>query len=136
MISDYNWVWFVLPFLFRFTFVILIIVIIIKFGAPLVFIYYYSGGNKRKLSTAIALIGDPQFVFLDEPTTGMDPAARRQLWNVLSQVRASGRTLVLTSHRWGYVQYLNFKWDTAHFVRNIDELPSSESFLSFLDFFF
>jgi ABC-type multidrug transport system ATPase subunit len=88
-----------LSFLFRFTFVILIIVIIIKFGAPLVFIYYYSGGNKRKLSTAIALIGDPQFVFLDEPTTGMDPAARRQLWNVLSQVRASGRTLVLTSHR-------------------------------------
>lgn len=58
----------------------------------------YSGGNKRKLSTAISLIGDPPFVFLDEPTTGMDPAARRQLWNVLSQVRASGRTLVLTSH--------------------------------------
>lgn len=58
----------------------------------------YSGGNKRKLSTAISLIGDPPFIFLDEPTTGMDPAARRQLWNVLSQVRASGRTLVLTSH--------------------------------------
>ncbi|KAL3853222.1 hypothetical protein ACJMK2_016778 [Sinanodonta woodiana] len=59
---------------------------------------FYSGGNKRKLSTAIALIGDPHFIFLDEPTTGMDPGARRQLWNVLSQVRASGRTLVLTSH--------------------------------------
>ncbi|KAL3853226.1 hypothetical protein ACJMK2_016782 [Sinanodonta woodiana] len=59
---------------------------------------FYSGGNKRKLSTAIALIGDPPFIFLDEPTTGMDPGARRQLWNVLSQVRASGRTLVLTSH--------------------------------------
>lgn len=58
----------------------------------------YSGGNKRKLSTAVALIGDPEFIFLDEPTTGMDPGARRQLWNVLSQVRASGRTLVLTSH--------------------------------------
>ena len=58
-----------------------------------------SGGNKRKLSTAISLIGDPPFLFLDEPTTGLDPAARRQLWNVLSQVRASGRTLVLTSHR-------------------------------------
>lgn len=58
-----------------------------------------SGGNKRKLSTAIALIGDPPFILLDEPTTGMDPAARRQLWNVLSQVRASGRTLILTSHR-------------------------------------
>ncbi|XP_048742099.2 phospholipid-transporting ATPase ABCA3-like [Ostrea edulis] len=58
----------------------------------------YSGGNKRKLSTAISLIGDPPFVFLDEPTTGMDPGARRQLWNVLSQVRESGRTLILTSH--------------------------------------
>ncbi|XP_055882496.1 phospholipid-transporting ATPase ABCA3-like isoform X1 [Biomphalaria glabrata] len=58
----------------------------------------YSGGNKRKLSTAIALIGDPPFIMLDEPSAGMDPKARRQLWNVLSQVRASGRTLVLTSH--------------------------------------
>ncbi|XP_061178877.1 phospholipid-transporting ATPase ABCA3-like [Saccostrea echinata] len=58
----------------------------------------YSGGNKRKLSTAIALIGDPPFLMLDEPTTGVDPAARRQMWNVLSKVRASGRTLVLTSH--------------------------------------
>ncbi|KAL8560975.1 hypothetical protein ACOMHN_061189 [Nucella lapillus] len=58
----------------------------------------YSGGNRRKLSTAMALIGDPPFLLLDEPSSGMDPAARRQLWNVLSHVRASGRTLVLTSH--------------------------------------
>ncbi|XP_060076879.1 phospholipid-transporting ATPase ABCA1-like [Ylistrum balloti] len=58
----------------------------------------YSGGNKRKLSTAIALIGDPPFILLDEPTTGMDPGARRKLWNLLSDVRARGRTLVLTSH--------------------------------------
>lgn len=63
-------------------------------------VFFSSGGNKRKLSTAIALIGDPPFILLDEPTTGMDPAARRQLWNVLSQVRASGRTLILTSHRY------------------------------------
>ncbi|XP_071081916.1 phospholipid-transporting ATPase ABCA3-like [Haliotis cracherodii] len=58
----------------------------------------YSGGNKRKLSTAIALVGDPAFIMLDEPSTGMDPKARRQLWNVLSKVRERGRTLVLTSH--------------------------------------
>ncbi|GFS09294.1 ATP-binding cassette transporter sub-family A [Elysia marginata] len=58
----------------------------------------YSGGNKRKLSTAMAIVGDPPFIMLDEPSCGMDPKARRQLWNVLSQVRASGRTLVLTSH--------------------------------------
>nr|KAG5699335.1 hypothetical protein BaRGS_004272 [Batillaria attramentaria] len=44
------------------------------------------GGNKRKLSTAIALIGGPAVILLDEPSSGMDPAARRQLWNVLSQV--------------------------------------------------
>ena len=60
---------------------------------------YYSGGNKRKLSTAIALIGDPPVVFLDEPTTGMDPVARRLLWNTLTQVRESGGTLILTSHK-------------------------------------
>lgn len=59
---------------------------------------FYSGGNKRKLSTAIALVGGPAVILLDEPSSGMDPAARRQLWNVLSQVRASGRTLILTSH--------------------------------------
>lgn len=60
----------------------------------------FSGGNKRKVSTAIALIGEPPVVFLDEPTTGMDPVARRMLWNTLSEIRASGRTLVLTSHRY------------------------------------
>ena len=58
-----------------------------------------SGGNKRKLSTAMALVGDPPVLFLDEPTTGMDPVARRLLWDNLTRVRASGRTLVLTSHR-------------------------------------
>ncbi|XP_038064273.1 ATP-binding cassette sub-family A member 3-like [Patiria miniata] len=58
----------------------------------------YSGGNKRKLSTAIALMGDPPIVFLDEPTTGMDPVARRLLWDTLSQIRASGKCIILTSH--------------------------------------
>lgn len=57
-----------------------------------------SGGNKRKLSTAMALVGDPPVILLDEPTTGMDPVARRLLWQTLNQVRDSGRTLVLTSH--------------------------------------
>jgi len=59
----------------------------------------FSGGNKRKLSTGIALMGNPSIIFLDEPTTGVDPVARRLLWNTLSQVRDSGRTLILTSHR-------------------------------------
>ncbi|ODN05940.1 ATP-binding cassette sub-family A member 3 [Orchesella cincta] len=58
----------------------------------------YSGGNKRKLSTAVSLIGNPPIIFLDEPTTGMDPVARRHLWNTISDVRDSGTSIVLTSH--------------------------------------
>ncbi|KAM9095061.1 phospholipid-transporting ATPase ABCA7 isoform 2-T2 [Sarcophilus harrisii] len=58
----------------------------------------YSGGNKRKLSTAIALVGGPPVIFLDEPTTGMDPRARRFLWNSVLGVVKEGRSVVLTSH--------------------------------------
>ncbi|CAL8101606.1 unnamed protein product [Orchesella dallaii] len=58
----------------------------------------YSGGNKRKLSTAIALIGDPDVIFLDEPTSGMDPGARRDLWKVILALLRNGKTVVLTSH--------------------------------------
>ncbi|CAL8267282.1 unnamed protein product [Boreogadus saida] len=58
----------------------------------------YSGGNMRKLSTAMALIGGPPIVFLDEPTTGMDPKARRALWNCIHSVIKEGRSVVLTSH--------------------------------------
>ncbi|MGH0117824.1 UNVERIFIED_CONTAM: hypothetical protein FKN15_039995 [Acipenser sinensis] len=59
----------------------------------------YSGGNKRKLSTAMALTGGPPVVFLDEPTTGMDPKARRALWNCILGIIKEGRSVVLTSHR-------------------------------------
>ncbi|XP_042876783.1 phospholipid-transporting ATPase ABCA3-like isoform X3 [Penaeus japonicus] len=58
----------------------------------------YSGGNKRKLSTGVALVGDPPLVLLDEPTSGMDPVARRVLWDVLTSVRDAGRSIILTSH--------------------------------------
>ncbi|KAK1175667.1 phospholipid-transporting ATPase ABCA1-like [Acipenser oxyrinchus oxyrinchus] len=58
----------------------------------------YSGGNKRKLSTAMALTGGPPVVFLDEPTTGMDPKARRALWNCILGIIKEGRSVVLTSH--------------------------------------
>ncbi|KAM9795168.1 LOW QUALITY PROTEIN: phospholipid-transporting ATPase ABCA1b [Neosynchiropus ocellatus] len=58
----------------------------------------YSGGNLRKLSTAMSLIGAPPVVFLDEPTTGMDPKARRALWNCIHSVIKEGRSVVLTSH--------------------------------------
>ncbi|XP_070198704.1 phospholipid-transporting ATPase ABCA3-like [Littorina saxatilis] len=57
-----------------------------------------SGGMKRKLSTAVSLIGDPSVIMLDEPSAGLDPRAKRHLWDVLSSVRSGGRTLILTSH--------------------------------------
>ncbi|XP_065093705.1 phospholipid-transporting ATPase ABCA3-like [Ochlerotatus camptorhynchus] len=58
----------------------------------------FSGGNKRKLSTALALMGNPSVVYLDEPTTGMDPGAKRQFWDMICKVRSSGKSIVLTSH--------------------------------------
>ncbi|KAF2898000.1 hypothetical protein ILUMI_08174 [Ignelater luminosus] len=58
----------------------------------------FSGGNKRKLSTALALLGDPLVIYLDEPTAGMDPATKRYLWNALCKIRDSGKCIVLTSH--------------------------------------
>ncbi|CRK94501.1 CLUMA_CG008006, isoform A [Clunio marinus] len=58
----------------------------------------YSGGNKRKLSTALALLGDPNLIFLDEPTTGIDPYSKRQLWTIINKIRYSGKSIILTSH--------------------------------------
>ena len=57
-----------------------------------------SGGQKQRLALACALVGDPDFLFLDEPTTGLDPQARRQLWTLIEQFKASGRTILLTTH--------------------------------------
>jgi len=57
-----------------------------------------SGGQRQRLSVALALINDPRIIFLDEPTTGLDPQARRNLWDVIRQIRQEGRTLILTTH--------------------------------------
>jgi ABC-2 type transport system ATP-binding protein len=57
-----------------------------------------SGGQRRRLDVALALIGDPELVFLDEPTTGFDPAARRAAWDVISGLRDLGKTIFLTTH--------------------------------------
>lgn len=57
-----------------------------------------SGGQRQRLAVALALIGNPELLFLDEPTTGLDPQSRRQLWDVIVDWRARGRTIVLTTH--------------------------------------
>ena len=57
-----------------------------------------SGGQRQRLGLACALAGDPDLLFLDEPTTGLDPLARRQLWDVITRFKSDGRTIILTTH--------------------------------------
>src|ERR1700733_8049191 len=57
-----------------------------------------SGGQKQRLALACALVGDPDLLFLAEPTTGLDPQARRQLWDLIEEFKAAGRTILLTTH--------------------------------------
>jgi ABC-2 type transport system ATP-binding protein len=66
-----------------------------------------SGGQKRRLDLGIALVGDPQLVFLDEPTTGFDPAARRTAWEMIRSLRALGKTVLLTTHYLDEAQQLS-----------------------------
>jgi ABC-2 type transport system ATP-binding protein len=57
-----------------------------------------SGGQKQRLAMATALVGDPELLFLDEPTTGLDPQARRHLWDLVDELKQAGRTIILTTH--------------------------------------
>ncbi|VTR92630.1 abc transporter atpase : ABC-type multidrug transport system, ATPase component OS=Singulisphaera acidiphila (strain ATCC BAA-1392 / DSM 18658 / VKM B-2454 / MOB10) GN=Sinac_1472 PE=3 SV=1: ABC_tran [Gemmata massiliana] len=57
-----------------------------------------SGGQRQRLAVATALVGDPELLFLDEPTTGLDPQSRRQLWDVIRSIKERGRTVVITTH--------------------------------------
>ena len=65
-----------------------------------------SGGQRRRLDFALALAGDPEVVFLDEPTTGFDPEARRRCWDAIGNLRALGTTIVLTTHYLDEAQHL------------------------------
>jgi ABC-2 type transport system ATP-binding protein len=57
-----------------------------------------SGGQRQRLAVALALVNDPELIFLDEPTTGLDPAARRSLWDLIRELKTAGRTILLTTH--------------------------------------
>jgi ABC-2 type transport system ATP-binding protein len=65
-----------------------------------------SGGQRRRLDFALALIGDPELIFLDEPTTGFDPSARRAAWEVIAGLRRLGKTIFLTTHYMDEAEYL------------------------------
>jgi ABC-2 type transport system ATP-binding protein len=62
------------------------------------FVEKLSGGQQQRLAVACAIVGDPELLFLDEPTTGLDPHSRRELWDIIRQFKASGRTVMLTTH--------------------------------------
>lgn len=65
-----------------------------------------SGGQKQRFSIATTLINDPRIVFLDEPTTGLDPQARRNLWDLIKNIRAKGTTVIITTHYMDEAEYL------------------------------
>jgi ATP-binding cassette subfamily A (ABC1) protein 3 len=65
-----------------------------------------SGGNKRKLSLAMALIGNSKIIFLDEPSSGLDPNSRRLIWDILEQVKNENRTIILTTHHLEEAEHL------------------------------
>jgi ABC-2 type transport system ATP-binding protein len=65
-----------------------------------------SGGQKRRADVAIGIVGDPDLIFLDEPTTGFDPTARREAWNMIAGLKALGKTVFLTTHYMDEAQHL------------------------------
>jgi ABC-2 type transport system ATP-binding protein len=65
-----------------------------------------SGGQQRRLELALGLVGDPDLVFLDEPTTGFDPSARRQAWSIVENLASLGKTILLTTHYMDEAQHL------------------------------
>ena len=67
-------------------------------GKANAFVETLSGGQQRRLAVALALVGDPELIFFDEPTTGLDPQSRRQLWDVIKELQAGGKTILLTTH--------------------------------------
>jgi ABC-2 type transport system ATP-binding protein len=67
---------------------------------------HLSGGQKRRLDVGLGLVGDPEILFLDEPTTGLDPLARREMWVMIEGLRDAGKTIFLTTHYMDEAQHL------------------------------
>ena len=65
-----------------------------------------SGGQRQRFSVATTLINQPRVIFLDEPTTGLDPQARRSLWELIKEIRANGTTVIITTHYLDEAEYL------------------------------
>ena len=65
-----------------------------------------SGGQKQRFSIATTLINDPKIIFLDEPTTGLDPQARRNLWELIREIRSQGTTIIITTHYMDEAEFL------------------------------
>jgi ABC-2 type transport system ATP-binding protein len=85
-----------------------------------------SGGQRRRLDLALALVGDPEVVFLDEPTTGFDPAARRTAWNAVRRLKELGKTVLLTTHYLEEAQALSDRVAIVKSGRIVAEGPPAE----------
>jgi ABC-2 type transport system ATP-binding protein len=85
-----------------------------------------SGGQQRRLDVALALVGNPELLFLDEPTTGLDPAARRNTWRVISDLRELGKTVLLTTHYMDEAQELADRVAIINSGRIVAEGPPQE----------
>ena len=85
-----------------------------------------SGGQRQKVGVALALVNDPELCFLDEPTTGLDPRARRSIWEVIRRLRAEGRTVFLTTHYLDEAQHLSDRISIIHLGKIIATGTPSE----------